>query len=275
MPLPSFPNEDAFREKVLRKSGSNSTWLLNRNSIMKFKEFCDQEYRDNLQHILDDLKTNNSKVYRICDAFAGFLVKTDLMPGSIKATMVGVKRYLLFMGAEISNEKWKSEITLPGIDEIPDVPISRETLRTILTSDMSMQGKAIVSGLKDTGCRINEFLSIQFSDLHLDENPARIEIKKEYVKATRIGRRAREVFLTDESKDFFHQYLKTCETHEGRVFGYVPNDFRTMLIAVLKRLGLDARIEGHKFHQIHPHVLGSGYSRTPHQRAFQKLSATR
>jgi integrase len=95
----------------------------------------------------------------------------------------------------------------------------------------------------------------------------RIHLRKKTVKATKQGRFDRNTFVTPEVADMIRQYVKEkkrgptdqvftkCYTSErGR-------RFRDELVKQLKRLGLDQKLEGHKFHVIHPHCFRKFFAR--------------
>src|SRR6202035_3328945 len=107
-----------------------------------------------------------------------------------------------FHGIEITTEKFKNAVVMPTLDDIADTPLERETMRKILLSDMPNQIKAVCAGCATSGCRLGEFLQLQYRDLHFDENPARIVIRGATTKGTKKGRKGREVFVTSEAKDF-------------------------------------------------------------------------
>ena len=104
--------------------------------------------------------------------------------------------------------------------------------------------------------RVGETMQVFVDDLHLDENPVRISIRKETVKATRQGRVGRDVFITEETVELLKALLvtKNLKGHTP-LFSGDDKQLRKTLGRWLRRLELDARIPGHKYYQIHPHVF--------------------
>ena len=179
-----------------------------------------------------------------------------LMTNSILNFIKGAKKFLRYHGIEIRNETFKDKVTLPIADQIEDVPIDHSTIRLILLSEMPLQARLAICIMKDAGTRIGETLQIKVKDVHTDEDPVRIEIRKEYVKVTRHGRKGREVFITSESAELLKQYLmKKVKAPDDRLFGYSDRNLRTTFYRYYKKLGIGAKIEGHSYYQIHPHIF--------------------
>jgi hypothetical protein len=115
--------------------------------------------------------------------------------------------------------------------------------------------------MKDAGTRLGETLQVRVGDVHFEENPVRVSIRKETTKATRHGRMGREVFVTHESVEFFGQLMEQRKLGPEDPLFYrgspinAGDEFRMTLYRWLPKLGLDKKIPGHKYHQVHAHTL--------------------
>jgi integrase len=202
------------------------------------------------------LKSGELDVYKVVDKFVGFLSAQHLMPASVMSHTTAVKTFLRYHDVQVINETFKMKVVMPMAEQIPDVPIDRQTVRKILLSDAPLQLRSAIAVQCSAGTRVGETTKIRVRDIHFDEDPVRIEIRKENVKATRQGRFSREVFITSEAAEMVKQYAEQNKLGpDDRVFGYAPEKLRETLRRWLRIWGLGQKIEGHRYHQIHPHVF--------------------
>jgi integrase len=247
----AFPGETAFKEKLLRRSGSERTWHQYRSSVLQFADYCSERYHKDLAKVLAEMKVNKRDLYQTLDQFAGALNTKGLMPATIKTSLKGVRKYLKFQGLKIDLEKYKDEVTQPLIDEIMDEPIEPSTIRKMLVSGMPEQLKLIIAVAKSSGMRIGELLQIQLEDIHF-EDPCRISIRREYVKVTN-KRRGRDVFIDPEAVELLKEWITRNNIKSGRIFTYDDRSLGHVYSRWLKRLGLDDKIPGHVFRKLHFH----------------------
>jgi hypothetical protein len=80
------------------------------------------------------------------------------MPHTIQRYVEGTKSFLRYHGVEISNERTKEKATLPVAEEIADVPLERQVIRTILMSDAPLMFRAGCSVMKDAGTLVHNVL---------------------------------------------------------------------------------------------------------------------
>lgn len=257
---------EGFKEKVYRRTESQSTVDAYMKGVNRFNEFCYLRLGLHTEEAITGLVAGDMDVYKTLDQFVGWALTLKdraglkIMPRTVQRYMEGVKKFLRFHGIEISNEKFEMRVDMPVADEIPDIAIDRVTIRKLLLSAMALWVRVGVSIMKDAGTRIGETLQIRVSDLHLDEEPARISIRKETTKATRHGRMAREVFITPESVEMIKQLIQSESLSEGdRLLNRADIDkarlFRKNLLTHSAKLGLGGKIAGHKYHEIHPHIF--------------------
>lgn len=247
-----------WHEKLLRRTQSKGTIEAYDSGVKHFEQFCKERLDTTVELALDALAANGSDVYVTLDKFVGYAMNdgTHAMPSTVRRYIVGVKSFLRYHGIEISNERFKDKVTLPVIEEIEDVPLERKDMRTILISPAPLSVRVACAIMKDAGTRIGETLKIRVKYIHLDESPVRIEIKKDTTKATKSGRHEREVFVTSEAADLIRSLiLQRNRQPEDKLFTFPPTKFREKLNAWTEKLGLGAKIEGHVYHQVHPHVF--------------------
>lgn len=257
---------EGFKEKVYRRTQSQSTVEAYMKGVNRLNEFCYYRLGLHTEEAVDRLVKGEIDVYRTLDQFVGWALTLrdreglEIMPRTVQRYMEGVKKFLRYCGVEISNEKFELKVDMPVADEIPDIALDRGTIRRLLLSSMPLWVRVGIAIMKDAGTRIGETLQIRISDLHLDEEPARISIRKETTKATRHGRMGREVFVTSESVELIRGLIQ-AENLGGdakllnRSDVDQPRLFRKNLIAHSTKLGLGKKIQGHKYHEIHPHIF--------------------
>ncbi|HEV2120628.1 MAG TPA: site-specific integrase [Candidatus Bathyarchaeia archaeon] len=276
---------DGFRERVLRRTQSQNTIDVYMRGVTKLAQFgrarlgLEGDDECVLQVILDDLSTRDWRddaVYVMLDRFVGWalglkdargdacprLKGEPIMPRTVHRHVEGIKKFLRYQGVDISNDKFREKVTLPIAEETPDIAIERETIRKILLSPMPLWVRAATAMMKDAGTRIGETLQVRVGDLHLEENPIRVSIRKETTKATKHGRISREVFVTDESADFFRQLIEQRKLgttnslfYRGNASRNGPDEYRMILYRWLPKLGLGDKIPGHKYHKVHAHIF--------------------
>ncbi len=247
---------EGFNERLLRRTGSERTVKAYSEAICKFETFAHQTLGVGLDQVVRQLKSGQLDVYRVLDKFVGWLNTRDLMPATIMQYTTAVKTFLRYHDVEIVNETMKMKVVMPTLEQIPDVPIERQTVRKILLSDAPLQMRCCVAVQCSAGTRIGETCKIRVKEIHFDEDPVRIEIRKENVKATKHGRFSREVFITPEAAELVQQYVEQKQLGpEDRLFGYSTEKVRATLRRWLPKWGLGQKIEGHPYYQIHPHIF--------------------
>ncbi len=259
---------EGFKEKVYRRTKSQTTVDTYLRAIDKFGKFAEDHYRLNLQTVIDRMLANPKakdylEVCQVLDKFAGWCVaRTNpqtgvrVMPRTTQRWLEGTKRFLRYHGVEISNERYREKVTVPLAEEIPDVALERDAIRRMLLSGMPLWARACAAVMKDAGTRIGETSMTQVGDVYFDEDPVRIHIRKEVTKATCSGgRMARDVFVTSEAADLLKSLITAKKLRGNDRLFYSDRQFRKTLYTWLPKLGLDKKIQGHRYFEIHPHAF--------------------
>ncbi|MDG6996418.1 MAG: site-specific integrase [Nitrososphaerota archaeon] len=264
-------NEDEFKERCLRRSNSEGSWLAYREPIREF----DAEFQP-LHEVVEKCKTDPKLIYKVLDSYVGFLTtKKAYAPKTVDRKFAAVKAYLRFLDIEISNETVKQKIVFPrryikNTDRAPEL----EELWTAL-SKADLRGQTLILGLSSSGMRLAEFLNVRIEDIDFRSHPTRIQIYAETAKE----RQGREVFISDEATECLKKYL--AGRKEGYVFhgydlsdgttkftgakhaNYVANlnkplnddTAKSLLRRVFNKAGLEKMSKGGKRHEIHTHTL--------------------
>lgn len=141
----------------------------------------------------------------------------------------------------ISFRKW---FVIPSKRRTPEV-LSEAEVEKLYAATKTIEGKAIISILFDSGARIEEFLNIRFEDI---EQPTanfpyfKIDFKEEYSKTTGriIG------MYWKNSTEILGKYLQICEKKEpkARVFDMEYDAIR-MFLSRLSRKTLNKNVNPH------------------------------
>jgi integrase len=194
---------EGWHEKLLRRTKSQTTVRAYDWAVRRFKQFVNERMGLSLEQAIDRIRSGDADVYEVLDRFVGWASSLQarvngsesgiqLMPNTIHRYMEGTKSFLRYHSVEIYNEKVKQKVTLPVAEEIADVPLERKVIRTILMSDAPLMFRTACAIMKDAGTRIGETLQIRVKDIHLDEDPVRIVIRKETTKS-QSGKSLRDV----------------------------------------------------------------------------------
>ena len=261
---------DGWHEKLMRHTKSQTTVDNYVKGIARWERFAKERLNQTLQQSVDSLIANPLTLYDTLDKFVGWVnalkvvdpssgASITLMPNTVILAMSATKSFLRYHGVEISNERYKEKVSLPAIEELGDVPLEKKDARKLLMSGAPMWIRAGAALMMEAGTRIGETTQIRVKYVHLDENPIRIEIKKETTKATKRGRMEREVFMTSEAGELFRSLVESQHLGpEDQPFFKTANPadyYRKILTVWLVKLGLAGKIEGHSYHKIHPHIF--------------------
>lgn len=153
---------------------------------------------------------------------------------------------------------------LKGSEAITEdyVPDDADLKKIMLYTDI--RTRAVVMLAVASGMRIGEILKLLPSDVHLDENPVRINVRSEIAK----NKRRRTTFITPEAKTVLEEWLrardhylkvavKKCicnakkDSGDPRLFPYTKNTIRYSWNLAVEKAGLgdkDIRTKRRKLH---------------------------
>jgi len=125
-------------------------------------------------------------------------------PKTIKHHLSVVKTFFIENGINIEERKWRSLIRrINGKGPVSKVHVpTPDELRRILTHMDSR--KAFFLCLASSGMRSGECLQLKISDIDLDLEPCRVDIKNEYAK----GGNGRIAFISGEAKEALEEWLR-------------------------------------------------------------------
>lgn len=194
-------------------------------------------------------------VVKTVDDFVKYLDEKGVSGGSIRGYVAGIKGALEWQRISISDRAWKYGLTLPQLKYLEDdAPSDEQALKIVGTANGTM--KPYLMTLNDTGLRLMEAAQLMVWDMHLDEKPVRISIRAQTTK----NQRPREVFITDETEETIRQLIKqkNKQNSDYVFFSKISKNTRSYInieyIKILKRAGLDQKIEGHTFYKLHIHT---------------------
>jgi integrase len=237
---------DEFVEKMYRRSKSINSRRYYKFGAEDFKEFC----------VAKSIKEVGQKnVYSVLDQYVNYLDKKGLRPKTIADYVTAVRKFLMYLDIEIDPAKFKIKVVMPRVTKIEDAPLMLDTVRTLLTKGRpGPKMRALILTLLSSGMRIGEALSIKWKDVNLKSTPATIKLKAEYTKT----RTARSAYASEEAKEALTE-LEKGSSDEGPVFDYSGDIWQREKEAghtfrkLVKRVGLDEKIEGHRIHKVHFH----------------------
>ncbi|MHB2037199.1 MAG: tyrosine-type recombinase/integrase [Nitrososphaerales archaeon] len=263
--------EDEFKERCLRRSNSEGSWLAYREPIREF----DMQFQP-MDKLIEKCKSDSKLIYTILDSYVGFLnSKKGYAPKTVDRKFAAVKTYLRFLDVEVQNEKVREKIVFPrryvkNRDRAPEL----EELWMAL-SKADLRGQTLILMLSSSGMRLGECINLKAADIDIRTRPTRIQIHAEIAKE----RQTREVFISDEATDCLKKYL------DGRKDGYVfpghvlengslnfvgaeglryvqeynkpigDSTAKDVLRRIFDKAGLDKMSSGGKRHEIHTHTL--------------------
>ena len=204
------------------------------------------------------------------DARRFFVSIKDNPPKSIRLRLSIIKTFLSENNIELSDKFWRGiRRKIPKnraltMDEVP----SNDELRSILTH-MGARGKAIFLMLSSSGMRIGESVGVTLSDIHLDENPPRVDVRAPIAK----GGGSRIAFISSEAKEAIGEWLKIRDNSiacavgrssnrghdksadDNRLFPYDRGTLSFIWNTALGKAGLDSRDVTTNWHKFHIHTL--------------------
>ena len=140
--------------------------------------------------------------------FLIFLEERNHKPGGIHCHYRTVKTFLKWYEGEADLDGWKNpvdKVKAPIIPLEPLDPVSVDTIKSMIQACSrsgltAARDKAILLFLLDTGVRLSEFLALNKQDINPITGAIQIRCGK--------GRKPRNVYMGDKSRQFLRRYLK-------------------------------------------------------------------
>ena len=242
--------------------------------LRRLEEFCQQIFghstEKEIEEIIKSQRKQEGRAYRTLDALVGWMDERGLSPNTISGYMSVTKGYLRYNDVIIPEEQYKTRVKLPMKYQIPDELLTKETIQLLVQSKIDPRLKVLIYLLSSSGLRLQEALTLKMRDVELDEKPPRINLVGQFTK----NGQPRETYTTIETAEAIKtlrrkpdEYIftfmegndpkgsrKVSELgHEGYRIYMAEKKAGQMLRRITKNLGLDNKIEGHKFHVIHFH----------------------
>jgi len=202
------------------------------------------------------------------DAFLVAFAKRP--PKTIQLKLAALKMFLLENEIELPQKFWRRirrRIKGSRALTLDKVPSNLELRKLIM--HMPVQGKALFLLLSSSGMRIGEALQLKLSDVNVNLNPIRVEIRGEYTKTGN----SRVAFTSRETKEALeewfklreqyimsahgksHLYLKKKAEEDDRLFPFEDSTAYMIWRNALSRAEMSERDKNTNRRKLHPHVL--------------------
>jgi integrase len=253
--------------EFLKTYSSKSTIAAYRWSIKDYLEKCG--FKGEVEEIAEAyFKQNRNYEEDITKYFTSIKGKP---PKTVGLCLSAIRIFLLENGVELPAKFWRK---LRGrrkgsrplmLDKVPN----NADLRRILTHT-DTKGKALFLVLASSGMRIGETLKLKLSDIELDKDPAKINIRGEYTKTGN----PRIAFISSEAKEAIQEWLKVRDKYleaavakstkyekaknDDRLFPFEDNTAYSIWRNAIEKAGFNQK---HTYndtierYSVHPHVL--------------------
>jgi len=199
--------------KFLETANSNSLFRTRRTALNYYFALHnindpDEYFKDTrLLNKKDELKLKDKYLEDI-ESFILYLKKENIAKGesTYKNYKSAVKQFFEEYHIEFKDSEWKKINKLIPVNGkvFNDLPLDKEKIRLILSNADSML-KAFALTIAHSGQREEDLSNIELSDLHLEENPPRINNDK---LNTTTKRRRPYFYITNETKNAIEDWLK-------------------------------------------------------------------
>jgi integrase len=167
--------------------------------LADFEQFVKQEYQEDLDSLVEELKSSKLDLYDLFSKFVTHEVREKIHKNmlSTRTLIQRVKHIKHFLEANditINQTKFKMKIKLPKEIKREKEGLAKDQVREILATCDDIRLKTYVMFLASTGWRASEALSVQLQDIDFDRNPIRVSLRGENAKT----RTDRHTYLTRE-----------------------------------------------------------------------------
>ena len=214
------------REEFIKTRGAETTQSNARVALNMFDHFCQGTYGKSGEEIVLDLElvckqdSNYDRVFKLVNNFILWLGqdhpelrinmcnqimgKPKNHPSTVRRYVSSIRQFLEEFGQmEYSERRYKRLVKLPKVIDQELEPFIASQIREFVDT-ATRKRKPLYMTLKDSGMRIGEAMQIKRSDIDLESNPVKIEIRAEYTKT----KQSRTTFVTRETKPFLVRLVK-------------------------------------------------------------------
>ena len=266
------------REEFIKTRGAETTQSNARVALNMFDHFCQGTYDKTGEQVVLDLElvckqdSNYDRVFKLVNNFILWLGqdhpelrinmcnkimgKPKNHPSTIIRYVSSIRQFLEEFGQiEFSERRYKRLVKLPKVIDQELEPFRAKQIREFVDTS-SRKRKPLYMTLKDSGMRIGEAMQIKRSDIDLESNPVKIEIRAEYTKT----KQSRTTFVTRETKPFLVRLLKNLVDND-LVFTKNPNvnqsvnTEETLFARTRDRLGYTQRYSHNNRFKINLHAF--------------------
>jgi len=243
---------------LVREGKSEETLRRYLDGVKAFTEYIKAESPDAALKSVTDCEDRTL----ILDGFIDWLLAKDASPVNVKALWQGVKKWLV--SNRVNNIEW-SYVTRPKVvTQIRDRIPSTEELKIILTNKVSLRDRALFMTAATSGLRLGTLMLLKVRDYERVEDVGKITVEGGEGRKLAKGK-SYFTFITPETRIVLEEYFSTRESlaPESPLFAkdngeqmsqYVHNVSRQWL-KLVKRAMLHGKIEGHRWSELHGHVL--------------------
>jgi integrase len=209
-PLSYLDNHWDSKSKVkdfLDSKARNSQKTSNAYSfgLKHFSEFLDSEYGHlvTIGNIIDKIKTNEIDLYIVINKFVSYLAAIGKLTNrTVNGYVAAIRTYLQFHDIDIIPQKFKNRVPIPKEYHEEEQAIDHEDIREILKACTNRRLKTYLYVLASGGMRANEALALRLKDVHFEESPTKVNIRKE-----NKTRRPRDIYISDEATKYLNQWI--------------------------------------------------------------------
>ena len=214
------------REEFIKTRGAETTQSNARVALNMFDHFCQGTYGKSGEEIVLDLElvckqdSNYDRVFKLVNNFILWLGqdhpelrinmcnqimgKPKNHPSTVRRYVSSIRQFLEEFGQmEYSERRYKRLVKLPKVIDQELEPFIANQIREFVDT-ATRKRKPLYMTLKDSGMRIGEAMQIKRSDIDLESNPVKIDIRAEYTKT----KQSRTTFVTRETKPFLVRLVK-------------------------------------------------------------------
>ena len=268
------------REEFIKTRGAETTQSNARVALNMFDHFCQGTYGKSGEEIVLDLElvckqdSNYDRVFKLVNNFILWLGqdhpelrinmcnqimgKPKNHPSTVRRYVSSIRQFLEEFGQmEYSERRYKRLVKLPKVIDQELEPFIANQIREFVDT-ATRKRKPLYMTLKDSGMRIGEAMQIKRSDIDLESNPVKIEIRAEYTKT----KQSRTTFVTRETKPFLVRLVKNLGDNDlvftkNSNVNQSVNTEETLFARTRDRLGYTQRYSHNNRFKINLHAFRS------------------